>query len=177
MSRAGCRPFLSHTVMNHRRVVRSLVLVATALGAFALLAGCGKKATHEPPEDQAGKGHVHAAKHGGVAVELGEHEYQIEFTVGETPGTIRAYIMDGHMEEFVRIEAATFAATAAVDGQTIPLVFAAVADPATGEKIGDSSLFEAKVAGLNAGAAVELKIPALLIKGRTYTNIAARLSP
>lgn len=151
--------------------------VMTTWGCLALLSGCGRGDAHNHGAHAKAEHaeHVHAAKHGGVAVELGEHEFQVEFTFGDTPGTLLAYLLDGHMNEYVRIEAARFTATAKVDGETFPVMFEATADSATGEKVGDSSLFTAKIAGVPAGHTVDLVVPTLVIKGRTYTNVIARV--
>ncbi|HEX2853509.1 MAG TPA: hypothetical protein VHO24_09740 [Opitutaceae bacterium] len=160
--------------MNNPRYLPAIIAVAVAVASsgLALLGGCSRRVEHAPSTHTE---HVHAAKHGGVAVELGEHEFQVEFTHGDTQGTLFAYVMDGHMNEYVRIEAPRFSATATIDGVASPIVFEATAEPATGEKVGDSSLFTAKLAGASARSAVDLSVPALVIKGHIYQNVAARV--
>jgi hypothetical protein len=157
--------------MKNRRHFPTAIVAALACSVLVLVSGCGRD-DHAP---HAHTDHVHAAKHGGVAVELGEHEFQIEFTHGDTPGTLLAYVMDGHMNEYVRIVAPNFAGTATVDGMTFPILFEATAEPATGEKIGDSSLFTARVAGLAPQSVIDLSLRALVIKGHTYENVTVRL--
>jgi hypothetical protein len=145
--------------------------IAVSIIGLAML-GCGKKAAHEA---KAHGGHVHEAKHGGVAVELGEHEYQMEFTFGDTPGVLRAYIMDGHMNDYVRIDLPSFSATANVNGSSYPLVFQATTSSATGEKMGDTALFEATEAWLAARPAIELAVPVITVRGHTYSNLTVHL--
>lgn len=157
--------------MKNRCHFPTAIIVVFLCSGFALVSGCGRDG-HAP---HAHTDHVHEAKHGGVAVELGEHEFQIEFTHGDTPGTLFAYVMDGHMNEYVRIAAPSFSATATVDGVAFPIVFEATAEAATGEKIGDSSLFTARGSGLATKSAVDLSIPTLVIKGHTYQNVTARV--
>jgi hypothetical protein len=152
--------------------VRRLPLLLLALGLGGL--GCSREdhtavGAHPPAE------HTHAAKHGGVAVELGEEEFHVEFTYGDTPGAMLAYFMDAEMEDYVRIAPASFAAMARVDGRDLPLVFQATASSATGETVGDTALFTATASWLADRPAVQLTVPAITLKGRTYTAINAGL--
>ncbi len=145
------------------------------LSVFAsCLGGCGaKNAVHD--QARHGHGHSHEAKHGGVAVALGDEEFHIEFTHGSSPGIISAYFLDAHMEDYVRLDAPSFSASVVIDGRSQAVVFAAVSNVATGEKIGDSSLFEGRIVGLPDHPALLVSVPALIVKGRTYANIKARL--
>ena len=111
----------------------------------------------------------------GVAVALGDEEFHIEFTHGSSPGIISAYFLDAHMEDYVRLDAPSFSASVVIDGRSQAVVFAAVSNVATGEKIGDSSLFEGRIVGLPDHPALLVSVPALIVKGRTYANIKARL--
>ena len=77
--------------------------------AFALTlallsgAGCGD---HDHDHGSAARGgHKHGSKQGGVAVELGEHQYQLDVLHDPAEGALNAWVMDGHMENFVRIPA------------------------------------------------------------------------
>jgi hypothetical protein len=156
-----------HTVC---RLPLPLLLLAFGLGGL----GCSREdpaaaGAHPPAE------HTHAAKHGGVAVELGEEEFHVEFTYGDTPGALLAYFMDAEMEDYVRITPASFAAVARVAGRDLPLVFQATASSATGETVGDTALFTATAGWLAERPAVKLTVPAITIKGRTYTAVRAGL--
>ena len=97
--------------MSAPRKIPRLPLLLLALGLAA--AGCSRveRAAEGGPLPAA---HTHAARHGGIAVELGEEEFHVEFTHGDTPGTLLAYFMDAEMEDYVRITPASFAASARV---------------------------------------------------------------
>jgi len=153
-----------------RRVLLLLTLSAIAFG------GCGRGGhDHEHDDHAHGHGHSHDPRHGGVAVVLGDEAYHVEFAHGEASGTIRAYFFDGHMENYVRISAASFAATASVDGTPRPLVFTPVVDPATGETVGDAALFEARADWLTNQPTIALQVPHLEVRGMTFTGIAVEL--
>lgn len=140
--------------------------------AILIIAGCGKveqidnrrSADHE---------HVHEALFGGVVVPLGNDEFHLEFVLGSTSGVLQAYVLDEHLENFVRIDLASFAANARVDASEYALEFVAVADSASGETVGDSALFEARADWLVNRPGVELTVPTISIKGRTYTAVTA----
>jgi hypothetical protein len=161
--------------MKHR--LRFSFLVAPLLVA-ALLAGCGKKHDDDHDHDHAGHddhGHSHEARHGGVAVVLGEEEFHVEFTHSDRPGVLQAYVFDGHMENYIRITAPAFPAVAEFGGVKAPVTFLAVANPASGETVGDTALFEAVVPGLTSQQVVALTVPALQVKGNAYQNLSATI--
>lgn len=141
----------------------------------ALLVACGKDGDHAHGHHDEENTHAHDARHGGIAIVLGDEEFHVEFTHGGTPGVLHAYFFDGHMENYVRTAMPAFSATAKVHGQSLPVVFAAVADRATGETVGDTALFEAKVAALRDQPSISLEVPELVVRGTTYTNITAEI--
>jgi hypothetical protein len=124
------------------------------LGALliAALSGCGKK----PETGEKHAGHEHAAPHGGTLVELGEHAYSMELLRDSVAGKLTAYVFDGHVEKSVRIKSPTLELIAMPGGAYTPISLKAVANPVTGETVGDTSQFEAqadwlKTAGEFAG--------------------------
>ncbi|MES2692713.1 MAG: hypothetical protein V4773_04515 [Verrucomicrobiota bacterium] len=154
--------------------MKRVVCLFSLVVLLAVALGCGPKHDHHA---HGAHGHTHDAKHGGVAVELGQEEFHIEFTYGDKPGVLQAYILDAHIENYVRVDAPSFTAIAVTGGASHPLLFTATASAATGEKAGDSSLFEAPLPAAIAGRpALQLSVPALSIKGRTYSNITAKLA-
>ena len=158
--------------MNCRALpVRRLLRFVGLLG-FAL-SGCSRVEHHDG--GPAGAGHAHTAKHGGAAAEVGEEQYHIEFTYAETAGVLQAYLMDGELENYVRIAAPSFAAVARAGDREYPLVFGAIANAATGETVGDSALFEVRADWLAAQPALKLSVPALVIKGHRFTDLAVDL--
>jgi hypothetical protein len=120
--------------------------------------------------------HEHAPKHGGALAELGKEEFHLEFTLGDTPGVLQAYVMDGEVEEYIRIQAPSFAATATVGNETFPLTFHAVASSESGETVGDTALFEARADWLTRRPAMKVTVPTITVKGHTYTGVTAELA-
>jgi hypothetical protein len=115
-----------------------LLLAAVTIAAFT---ACGKNTGH--PGGKQGE-HVHKAPHGGTLVELGEHAYNLELVRDNATGRLTAYVLDGHAEKFVRIQSPTIELIAMPGGKFTPVSLQAVANPATGEKVGDTSQFEAQ---------------------------------
>ncbi len=151
-------------------------LLALLLAALPLLAGCSKSHDHAADKKSAAADHehVHTAPHGGTLVELGEHAYNLELLRDRAAGKLTAWVLDGHAEHFVRINAPTLALIAMPGGKFTPLTLQAVANPATGEKLGDTSQFEVqadwlKIAGAFSG------IFTLEIKGTKFEQVAYSL--
>lgn len=141
--------------------------------AMPLLNSCGE---HEPSAARDAKAHLFKAKapHGGFAVPLGDDAYQMEFVLDSTTGKMDAYILDGEMENFVRISAPSFdVAVQLPNGTNIVhslLHFAAVANPATGETVGKTSQFEAQAGWLKGannfvGVLQEINVEGTVFKG------------
>jgi hypothetical protein len=147
------------------RTLSTLTLLAL-LGVLS--AGCGKPAAHD--HKAAGGGHAHTAPHGGSLVELGEHAYNLEFVRDAATGTLTVYVLDGHAENFIRIPAPTLELVAMPGGKYTPLSLKAVANPTTGETVGNTSQFDTqaewlKTAGEFAG------IVTLEIKGTKFEQV------
>ena len=161
--------------MRSRPSTRALRPLACAAALIVAVAGCDRVDHPADRQPAVVPAHTHAAQHGGIAVQIGEEEYHVEFTHGETPDTLDAYFMDGEMEDYVRLAVASFGAVAHVDGHDFPLEFRAVANPATGETVGDSALFEARADWLTAMPALKISVPSLTIKGHVHTDLSATL--
>jgi|GEM_PF-150238 len=104
------------------------------------ITGCSKP--HDHDKKSAHSAHVHVAPHGGTLVEIGEHVYNVELLRDRSAGKLTAWILDAHAENFVRVKATELALVAMPGGQYTPLKLRAVANPATGETVGDTSQFE-----------------------------------
>lgn len=133
------------------KTMKTLHLFLGAL-LIAALSACARKAD----SDEKHGGHEHTAPHGGTLVELGEHAYSLELVRDTAAGKLTAYVFDGHVEKSVRIKSPTLELIAMPGGAYTPLSLKAVANPITGETVGDTSQFEAqadwlKTAGEFAG--------------------------
>jgi zinc/manganese transport system substrate-binding protein len=140
------------------------LLVSLCLGACARKAPGGGVGMHEdrPP-------------HGGTAVALGDGTYHLEFVRDDREGRIDAYVLDDEMDDFIRIPSPSFGAIATVGGVARPLLFDAVANPATGETVGDSSCFEAQAGWLRSAGAFDLTLQSLSIGGTACAGVTVRL--
>lgn len=105
---------------------------------------------------------------------MGDEAYHVEFARGEAPGALLAYFLDGHMEEYVRLAAPSFPATVTCEGRDLAVVFTATTNAATGERPGDAAVFEARIEPAAAGGLL-IAVPRLTVKGRDFTDVAARL--
>ncbi|HSY52848.1 MAG TPA: hypothetical protein VK785_00280 [Opitutaceae bacterium] len=136
-----------------------LGIILVAVLAFS---GCAKKEAVGLHQDQ--------PPHGGTPVALGDN-YHIEFVLDAASGTLSAYILDDEMEEFVRSNMPSFEVTAKVGGAEQTLVFKPVANPATGETVGDTSLFTAQADWLKTTKAFDAVIKNVTLDGTTFTNV------
>jgi len=141
-----------------------------ALLALAL-AGCGQGHDHAH-----GQAHVHVAPHGGTLVELGTHQYNLEFVFDAGRGVLQAFILDGHAEAFVRVSIPEFAVTATAAGQRHLLLFRAVANAVTGETAGNTATFEAPAEWLRAAKAFDGTLQAINVRGTSFNNVTFRFA-
>jgi hypothetical protein len=132
------------------------------LAAVLVLGGCAKKEVVSEHKDQ--------PPHGGTPVALGDN-YHIEFVLDAASGTLSAYILDDEMEEFVRSDMPSFEMTAKVGGAEQPLVFKPVANPATGETVGDTALFLAQAGWLKTTKDFDAVIKSVTLDGTTFTDV------
>lgn len=139
---------------------------------FLALAGCSKHADHN---HSSGGGHTHKAPHGGMLVPLGEHAYNIELLRDASTGTLTAYVLDGHAEDFTRIAAPTIDVTVLSGGQKRVLSLKAVANSLTGETVGNTSQFEAQADWLKGSAPLNGEVAAVDIRGSKFGPAAFQL--
>jgi hypothetical protein len=144
----------------------------TIIGAFisALLIGCGD---HQNRASINGAGHLHVdtPPHGGIPVALGD-DYKIEWVLEASAGKLQAYVLDGEMENFVRISPPSFDLSVKLPDRAEVLHFEAIANSATGEKIGSTSLFEAQVDWLKTNKTFDAVLKEINVEGSVYTNVA-----
>ena len=153
-----------------------------AVALILALSACSKseKTTaaaepHASHDHAAPANHAHTAPRGGTLVEIGDHAYNIELLRDPAAGKLTAWILDAHAENYVRVKATVIALVAMPGGKFTPLTLTAVANPATGETVGDTSQFEVqadwlKTAGAFAG------ILTVEIKGTTFAKVEYSLA-
>jgi hypothetical protein len=142
------------------------------LGALisALLIGCGDR-QNQPSANAPAHLHVDTPPHGGTPVALGD-DYQIEWVLDASARKLQAYVLDGEMENFVRIRSASFDLSVKLPDHLEVLHFEAIANPATGEKIGSTSLFEAHAVWLKTNSTFDAVLKEINVEGTLYTNVA-----
>ncbi len=148
---------------NSRAFLTALVISLGLLFATA----CSKKSA----DGHAHGHHHHDAPHGGTLVELGEHQFNVEFVRDSAAGTLTAYVLDAHAENFIRLALPAIPVTAMVNGMPQPLLLAAAANSATGETVGNTSAFAAQAEWLKTASRFDVAIPALEIRGAKFTDV------
>jgi len=139
--------------------------------SFALLLGsCGQD--HDGHGRSGSDVHYHAPPHGGVLVELGEHGsgYNLELYL-EDQGYLQIFVWDAHVDNLVRIvQQKIDLLVPDGNGTQKTIVCTAVADAATGETVGDTSLFASSELMADQ---LPLKgvIPSIKVIGKTYENV------
>lgn len=102
---------------------------------------------------------------------LGDEAYHVELVLDAASGTLQAYVLDGEMEDFVRCAAPSIEIDAAAGGAPRVLVLAAVPNPATGETVGDTSLFEARADWLKTTGEFDGVLKSITIRGTTFSGV------
>ena len=141
-----------------------LIIVAS------LSAGCEARKTESssrpPPK------HEHKPPHGGTPVVLGDEEYHLELVLDPANGKLQAYVLDGHLQDFVRLSAESFEVMVKLPNRSETLFVRAITTTATGEKVGDTALFETQADWLKTTTAFDAVLKALTVKGKKYENVA-----
>jgi hypothetical protein len=81
--------------------------------------------------------------HGGSLVEIGDEAAYVELVLDKEAGKLKAYVMDGEAEDPVRLAQKSLWLKVRAQGRRLRLKLEALADPLSGERSGDSSVFEA----------------------------------
>jgi hypothetical protein len=136
----------------------------------ALAGGCGRGTPGSAPDEKP-QLHKDVPPHGGTPVPLGD-DYNLELVRDPKGGTLSGYVLDDEMEEFIRSSSASITIVAKVGGETRTLVLGATANPATGETVGDTSLFQGQAEWLKATPKFEGSLAGVTIRGTTFKDVA-----
>lgn len=153
-------------ITNHRAVI---FIILTA--GLSLVSGCGRKTTPTTGASDAAHSHEHHAPHGGTPVVLGDEAFHLEFVRAGTAGKMSAYVLDGELENFIRIPASEFVVVATLSGAPQTLTFHAVPNPATGETVGDTSLFETQADWLKTTPEFDAVLSSITVRGSTFQDV------
>jgi hypothetical protein len=135
------------------------------------VAACSKSGPATPAAAPAAK-HEHHAPHGGTPVVLGAEIYHLELVLDPAAGKLSAFVLDGEMENFIRVKQPSFEVVATAGGASHTLAFRAVADSATGETVGDTALFEASADWLKSAKNFAGILTSLDVRGTVFTGVA-----
>jgi len=121
--------------------------------------------------------HHHIAPHGGLLVEVGSHQFNLELLHETATGKLTLYMLDAHAEHFVRIAMRSIDVTVHAGNQIRSLTLKPVANPATGETVGATSQFEAQADWLQTVGEISGIITDLDINGVKFSGIPFGLAP
>jgi hypothetical protein len=125
-----------------------LCLVASVAALIFVSWGCSRSSS----DGHHHAAHEHRAPHGGTLVELGDHAYTVELVRDDAAGKLTMYVLDGHAENFIRLKAHAIELVAMPGGKFTRVSLQAVANPATGETVGDTSQFTGEAEWLKSAA-------------------------
>jgi len=148
----------------------------TALAIFVMvasliMAGCGRRKDEEADAPRVHK-HEHVPPHGGTAVVLGDEFCHVEFVRDRAAGRLQAYVLDGELENFIRVVQPSVGLEVRMGGESRMLALSAVANTATGETVGDTALFEVQAEWLKTTPEFNAVLKALAVRGTRFENIA-----
>jgi hypothetical protein len=151
------------------------ITILTLLGFALVLPACNKQ---EPPKPVAAvpAHHEHKAPHGGALAELGEEYAHLEFVLDPSDGTITCYVLDGELENLIRIAQPRIDVTLtfgpAGHERTLPLTLTAMTSDLTQEKPGDCSTFAAPPQeALKGVETYRGKLARVEVKGQRFENV------
>jgi hypothetical protein len=157
--------------MRWKTPMTVLVLLVLAVGAWGLVrarinATALAGTAHDIP-----KPHQDQPPHGGTAIGLGDDQFNVELVRDAASGTLKAYILDGEMEEYVRIKAKVLELVVEHDGRPETLKLLPVADAATGETVGDTCLFQARADWLKRVDHFKGTLRSLAVQDQTFKAV------
>ena len=153
------------------RILRELIVSLVLIGSIGLIVGCGKKVADPVLVTAAPQRHEHKSPHGGTPVVLGDEAYHLELVLDATDGKLRAFVLDGEMENFIRLSVSSVEIDALINGVSQTLVLLPVANAATGEAAGDTALFEAQAGWLKTSNGFDGTLKKITVRGTTFTDV------
>jgi len=153
--------------MGSRRLFPMILLLA---GPLPFMPGCSKKLAASANVATSVR-HEHRPPHGGTPVVLGEEAYHLELVLDAGSGALQAYVWDGEMENFVRCDATTLEIDVKSGDRSKALMLIAVANPATGETVGDTALFETHDDWLKTVITFDGVLKNITIRGTTFADV------
>jgi len=138
--------------------------------SLALACGCGRSHDHAAEPGHAHT-HQHAAPHGGMLVEVGNHQFNVELVHDAATGTLTLYTLDAHAENFVRTAMPAIELSVTAGGKARTLTLLPVANTATGETVGATSQYQAEAAWLKDASGLTGIITRLDFNGAAFEQV------
>lgn len=156
-----------------RLIFFSLIVLIFALSQVGCEGEGGQvdEYTHAESENHHHEPHYHEPPHGGAGVTLGNEDAHIEFLADAEEGTVTAWFFKPHMEQYLRMDLESFEVLVKRSEGEIKLVFEALANPGTGETVGNTSQFVANAEWLGKAETFDAVIPEITVLGKTYNNL------
>lgn len=146
---------------------RMTILALVSLGFFC---GCERRSDHAKGAGTAPT-HQHAAPHGGILIEVGDHQFNVELVHDAAAGTLTLYTLDAHAENFVRIAMPAIEIAINAGGQTRSLTLLPVANAATGETVGATSQYQVQAEWLKDLSRLNGTVILLDFNGAKFTQV------
>ena len=146
-----------------------LILFLAVLGWVGF--GCNKG---DQDHDHETGHHAHQPKNGGQLIEVGNHQFNLEILPDPALGRFTIWVLDAHAENYVRIPVRSLELTLQTGGAEHLLSFPAIANPASGETVGDTSQFEAAAEWLKSVRNLTGTVRGLVIRGHPFGDLPFR---
>lgn len=157
---------------NPQRIASLLVFLALAGGAWGLVRARIRATALAGTSHDIPRPHQDQPPHGGTPVGLGDDQFNVELVRDPATGTFKAYVLDGEMEDFIRIHMKALVIDADLGGRKETLTLLPVADPATGETANDTCLFQTRADWLRSVGHFKGVLRSLKIQDQTFQSVA-----
>lgn len=154
------------------------IVAAAALAAMVIawpVAGTANDHGHSHDHDHDHHGHHHTAPHDGTLVVLGDESAHLELVLDPAKGHLTGYVLDGEAEKSIRIKQPAIALE--ISGGDVKssasVELKAVANPLTGEKVGETSQFEGSATSLKNTKRFNVKLKTITIKGVEFKDVTS----
>jgi hypothetical protein len=109
--------------------------------------------------------------HGGTPIVVGSHGYHLELVRDAEKGRFQAYVLDGHVENYVSVPEKSFDLIATIEGKEQRLTFNRA--PATGSKevAKESYTFEGTADWVKTATNFNGVVPTITLKGKTFKDV------
>lgn len=153
--------------------MKNIFLLLIGLVFAICLIGCGSEEPHSHDHGHShSEPHYHEPPHGGAGVTLGDEDAHIEFLTDSETEIFYAWFFKPHMSSYLRVKFESFNIVVKRPDGEVQLKFVAVANPGTGETVGDTSQFVAKAEWIGEEKSFDAVLPEITVLGKVYRNVA-----